>query len=117
MVEVSVGNIEQLKGLPNVEFDFGVSSALRTAFSSAASALSGQRGSRSSYRTTGLTDFEGHFSDVFRRNGTTQLDDLDEIADTLRHLDAWIAPERVRVPVKQQPGRGSGQRSCLSIFR
>ena len=91
MVEVSVGNIEQLKGLPNVEFDFGVSSALRTAFSSAASALSGQRGSRSSYRTTGLTDFEGHFSDVFRRNGTTQLDDLDEIADTLRSVDTKVA--------------------------
>jgi aldehyde dehydrogenase (NAD+) len=30
-----------------------------------------------------------------------------EIAETLRHLDTWVKPERVRVPVKQQPGRGS----------
>src|SRR3954447_4805576 len=29
-----------------------------------------------------------------------------EIADTLRHLDAWTAPQRVKVPIKQQPGRG-----------
>src|SRR5690242_17221282 len=30
-----------------------------------------------------------------------------EIAETLRHLDEWIRPERIRVPVKQQPGRGT----------
>src|SRR6478609_1113269 len=41
---------------------------------------------------------EGHVTDIaFVRA---------EIADTLRHLDAWLKPERVKVPVKQQPGRG-----------
>src|SRR4051794_29704336 len=41
---------------------------------------------------------EGHLTDVaFVRT---------EIADTLRHLDAWTKPQRVKVPVKQQPGRG-----------
>lgn len=41
---------------------------------------------------------EGHLTDLaFVRA---------EIADTLRHLDAWLRPARVKVPVKQQPGRG-----------
>ena len=41
---------------------------------------------------------EGHITDIaFVRA---------EIAETLKHLDAWLRPERVKVPVKQQPGRG-----------
>ncbi len=90
MVAVGTGNIEQLKGIPDVEFDFGVSSALRSAFSTAASKLSGQRGSRSGYRTDALTDFKGHFSDVFRDNGKTQVTDLDEIANALQKVDTEV---------------------------
>src|SRR6476469_4214894 len=50
-------------------------------------------------RDLGKPAVEGHLTDVaFVRA---------EIAETLRHLDAWVRPERIRVPVKQQPGRGS----------
>ena len=36
-----------------------------------------------------------------------------EIAETLKHLDRWLAPERVAVPIKQQPGRGRIHRDPL----
>ena len=72
-------NLDNLKGLPDVAYDFGVSASLQTAFRSAATVLEGQRGSRSTYRSSGLTDFEGYYSSLFRANGETQLSDLDEI--------------------------------------
>ncbi|RYZ27262.1 MAG: hypothetical protein EOP01_07920, partial [Propionibacteriaceae bacterium] len=84
MVDVSTANIGTLKGMPDVEFDFGVSSAVKDSFRAEATRLSGQRGSRAVARTTGLTDFKGHFSEVFRTSGQTQLGDLDEVAAALR---------------------------------
>ena len=84
MVDVSTANIGALKGMADVEFDFGVSSAVKDSFRAEATRLSGQRGSRAVARTTGLTDFKGHFSEVFRTNGQTQLSDLDEVAAALR---------------------------------
>ena len=36
-----------------------------------------------------------------------------EIAETLRHLDAWLRPERVSIPVKQRPGRARIHRDPL----
>lgn len=69
MVGVSTSNIDALKRLSDVEFDFGVSAAVEAAFRAAAAKVSGQRGSRAGWRSTGLTDFEGHFSEVFRVNG------------------------------------------------
>ncbi len=36
-----------------------------------------------------------------------------EIADTLKHLDHWLKPERAPVPVKQQPGRARIHRDPL----
>lgn len=84
MVDVSTANIGTLKGMSDVEFDFGVSSAVKDAFRAEATRLPGQRGSRATWRTTGLTDFRGHFSEVFRTNGQTQLSDLDEVAGALR---------------------------------
>ena len=86
MVSVSSANIDALKGMPDVEFDFGVSSALKASFRAEASRLQGQRGTRATARTTGLTDFKGHFSEVFRTNGVTQLNDLDEVAGKLRQV-------------------------------
>lgn len=90
MVDVSTANVDALKGMSDVEFDFGVSSAVKSAFRAEATKLSGQRGSRATYRTTGLTDFKGHFSTVFRQNGVTQLGDLDEVADTLQQVTTKI---------------------------
>ena len=36
-----------------------------------------------------------------------------EIAETLRHLDQWLRPERAKVPVKQQPGTARIHRDPL----
>ena len=75
MVSVNTSSLGQIAGMPDVEYDFEVSSSLRSAFNNATSALEDQRGSRSTYRTDGGTDFEGHFSRVFVDNGTQQLAD------------------------------------------
>ena len=90
MVDVSTANIGALKGMSDVEFDFVVSAGLKDAFRAEASRLSGQRGSRAMWRTTGLTDFKGHFSEVFRSNGQTQLADLDEVAGALLQVVAKV---------------------------
>ena len=89
-------NLDGLKGLPDVKYDFGVSSSLQTAFRNAASALEGQRGSRSTYRTNGLVDFAGYYASLFRTNGTTQLNDLDEIATNLRLVATKVADVDVK---------------------
>jgi len=77
-------NLDGLKGMPDVKYDFTVSSDLQAAFRAAASTLEGQRGSRSTLRSNALTDFWGYYSTLFESNGTTQLDDLDEIVTNLR---------------------------------
>lgn len=38
-----------------------------------------------------------------------------EIDETLKHLDRWLEPERVHVPVKQQPGRARIHRDPLGV--
>lgn len=38
-----------------------------------------------------------------------------EIDYTLKHLDAWLRPARVSLPVKQQPGRASVRREPLGV--
>jgi RHS repeat-associated protein len=86
MVSAGDLDVDQLKGMPDVKFDFGVSGDLKSAFSAAASKLEGQRDSRSGWRSSGGTDFKGYFSEVFKDNGTQQLSDLDEIASALRDV-------------------------------
>ncbi len=38
-----------------------------------------------------------------------------EIDVTLKHLDRWVRPERVGIPVKQRPGRGRIHRDPLGV--
>ena len=38
-----------------------------------------------------------------------------EIDETLKHLDAWLRPERVHLPVKQQPGKARIHRDPLGV--
>jgi aldehyde dehydrogenase (NAD+) len=38
-----------------------------------------------------------------------------EIDETLRHLDAWVRPEKIKVPLKQQPGRAHISRDPLGV--
>ena len=83
-MKVDEANLDALKGLPDVAYDFDVSAALESAFRSAATTLEDQRGSRSGYRSDALTDFAGYYSSLFSDNGTTQLSDLDEIVTNLR---------------------------------
>jgi len=78
-----VPDIDKLKGMPDVEFDFTVSSELKSAFRAAATSLRNQRESRSGWRSTAAEDFKGRFSTIFKNNGTTQLRDLGEVASAL----------------------------------
>ncbi|HEY9293155.1 MAG TPA: DUF6531 domain-containing protein, partial [Microlunatus sp.] len=91
MVNASDLDIDDLKGMPNVDFDFGVSGDLKSAFRAAATKLEGQRGSRASWRSTAGNDFKGHFSQVFEQNGTQQLTDLDEVVSALRDVATQVA--------------------------
>lgn len=79
-------DIDKLKGMPDVEFDFGTSSEVKSAFRTVANRLTWQRGDRSTWRSDGLAEFEGHFSRIFEQNGTTQLTDLTEVADALKEV-------------------------------
>ncbi len=86
LVKVDEANLDNLKGMPDVDYDFGVSGSLESAFRSAASKLEGQRGARAGYRSNGLVDFQGYYATLFSQNGTTQLSDSDEIARVLRQV-------------------------------
>ncbi len=103
MVDVNTSNIDALKGMSDVEFDFGVSSTVKATFRAEATTVSGQRGSRATWRTTGLTDFKGHFSEVFRQNGQTQLNDLDEVVSKLRQVATEI--EKVEQAAREENQR------------
>lgn len=59
---------------------------MKAAFNAEASRLTGQRGSRSSWRDSGMQEFEGHFSQLFQDNGRTQLSDLGEVATALKQV-------------------------------
>ena len=105
-------NLDGLKGMPDVKYDFTVSSDLQAAFRAAASTLEGQRGTRSTLRSNALTDFWGYYSTLFESNGTTQLDDLDEIvtnlrlvADRVSEVDTAARAENNR---RRQPGQAVG---------
>ena len=108
-MDVSTANIDSLKAMPDVDFDFAVSSAVKRAFRAEATTVSGQRGSRATWRTTGLTDFRGHFSDVFRQNGRTQLTDLDEVVSTLRQVATEI--EKVEQAAREENQRRATARA------
>jgi hypothetical protein len=105
-------NLDGLKGMPDVKYDFTVSADLQAAFRTAASTLEGQRGTRSTLRSNALTDFWGYYSTLFESNGTTQLDDLDEIvtnlrlvADRVSEVDTAARAENNR---RRQPGQAVG---------
>ncbi|BAK34420.1 hypothetical protein MLP_14060 [Microlunatus phosphovorus NM-1] len=70
----------------DVPFDFGTASTLATAFDNAATAVDGQAGSRSSWVTTGLTDFKGRFSEIFRTNAAVAASDATELSSRLRQV-------------------------------
>ena len=97
-VKVDEANLDGLKGMPDVDYDFDVSASLESAFRAAATVVEGQRGSRAGYRSGGLIDFQGYYSTLFGENGTTQLGDLDEIVSNLRLVASKVTTldERAR---------------------
>jgi hypothetical protein len=74
----------------DVPFDFGVATAFATACDNAASAVDGQAGSRATWVSTGLTDFKGHFSELFRTNAATAAGDATELSARLREVATGV---------------------------
>ena len=109
IVKLDEANLDNLKGMPDVEYDFDVSSSLQTAFKNAATVLEEQRGTRSTCRTDAKTDFEGYYSTLFSANGTTQLNDLDEIARNLRLVATQVADVDVKAREENQRRRQARQ--------
>lgn len=64
-MKLSDANLDDLQGMPDVDFDFGVSSALVAAFRAAASKLEGQQGSRVLFRRNAGEGFEGFYAQRF----------------------------------------------------
>ena len=74
----------------DVPFDFGAASALASACDAAASSVDGQAGSRAGFVSTGLTDFTGHFADLFSDNAVTAAGDASELSERLREVASGV---------------------------
>ena len=70
----------------DVPFDEGAANALISACRTAASAVDAQTGQRSSWVTTAMQDFKGHFSQLFSANAQTAAGDATELANRLREV-------------------------------
>ena len=60
-VKVGEANLDGVKGMPDVDYDFDVLASLESAFRAAAAVVEGQRGSRAGYRSGGLIGFQGYY--------------------------------------------------------
>lgn len=87
----------------DVPFDEGTATALITACRSAASAVDAQAGQRSSWVTTAMTDFKGHFSELFKANAQTAAGDATELANRLREVAT--AAERLKEEAHKEQER------------
>lgn len=70
----------------DVDFNAAAAELLSTRCTSAASAIQGQAGSRTTWSNDALTDFQGHFSDVFRSNAGVQRADAELLVERLREV-------------------------------
>ncbi|WP_432477897.1 DUF6531 domain-containing protein [Nocardioides sp. GXQ0305] len=70
----------------DVRFDYGAADRLASLCDSAAGVIDGQAGSRASWKNTALTEFRGHFSQLFRSNASVAAADAAELADRLREV-------------------------------
>ena len=75
-----------LHGNEPIVFDFGSAGSLVTAARTAASAIRGQRGSRTSWVTQAEQDFSGFFAQLFRENALTAASDAGQLAVALDGL-------------------------------
>ncbi|NNC11906.1 type IV secretion protein Rhs [Planctomonas sp. JC2975] len=86
----------------NVKFSDSDAAALVSACNSAADAIDGQKGSRSSARSTGSDQFKGYFSTLFHTNGTTQVSDATEVASALRQVAKFTTELQKSADAEQQ---------------
>ena len=70
----------------DVPFDDGAADALIAACRTAASTIDGQAGYRASLVSAAMTDFKGHFSELFQANAATAAGDALELANRLREV-------------------------------
>ncbi|NNC11910.1 type IV secretion protein Rhs [Planctomonas sp. JC2975] len=86
----------------NVKFSDSDAQALVSACNNAADAIDGQKGSRSSARSTGLDQFKGYFSTLFHTNGTTQVSDATEVSSALRQVAKYTVELQKSADAEQQ---------------
>ena len=87
----------------DVPFDVGTADALINACRTAASTITAQTGQRSSLVTTALTDFRGHFSELFTANAATAAGDATELANRLREVATGA--ERLKEEARKEQQR------------
>lgn len=76
-----------LRGIADdVKFDYAAAEALASACDTAAAAIDGQASTRASAVSKGLTDFRGHFSELFRSNAAVAAGDAQELAARLHEV-------------------------------
>ena len=120
---VDLGAIDE-----DVPFDAGAADALIAACTGAASEIEGQVGSRASYVSTAMKDFEGYFSGLFSDNAATAKGDaqelvarLHEVASGARRLKEEAAKEQQRRETarawkKEQDDRNFIEKGWDSVF-
>lgn len=73
-----------------IEFDDATADALKSAMTTAATAIDGQRSSRSSYVSTAAQEFRGHFSQLFSQNAETADSDAERLVTAMRAVAGWV---------------------------
>ncbi|GGF42677.1 hypothetical protein GCM10011519_15710 [Marmoricola endophyticus] len=82
---------DPMKGIESdVRFAFDAAGRLERLCDHSASQIDGQAGSRASYVTTAMKDFEGHYSELFTTNANTAKADASEIASALRTTAGYV---------------------------
>ena len=86
-----------------VPFDDDTADALKAAATGLAQTLRDQAGARQGWADTALTEFKGHYADVFRSNAQATHDDctniasaLDALATDVQTMKQAAADERTR---------------------
>ncbi len=87
----------------DVPFDDGAADTLITDCRTAATAIDGQAGERSSWVTTAMTDFKGRFSELFQANAATAAGDATELANRLREVATGA--ERLKEEARKEQQR------------
>ena len=107
-------SVDTLRGMEDVEFDFGVSAQVKGDFIVAASQMRSVLGAMPGLRSAALVQFEGYYSTIFADNGATQTRTATRSPRRWSRCRCWWRtwrlPPRPRTPAAQLPGRGPRRR-------